>query len=217
MQLRRPSGAACASETASDMAKLHKRTHQVPENKGFSILALSETNPSFSSSPLSICSSPVVVRGRWPSAIHAMAARMNRDGTERDISSGFCLCRAAARWMQNEKTNPLRNCCFDQTKPNDPWKCSTFRTSSGSPPARDARAALIRPSRFSRRSHRENRAGYLLSLSERRYLEWRTRSGKTNPLRASRAVVLGSVKDSNTKRSQSLRSAERSKTRKRTH
>ena len=36
-------------------------------------------------------------RGRWPSAIHAMAARMNRDGSERVLSSGFCLCTSRSK------------------------------------------------------------------------------------------------------------------------
>jgi hypothetical protein len=47
---------------------------------------------------------PRIVRGKWPSAIHAMAARMNRDGSKRDLSSGF-RCLASA---ESAKTNPLR-------------------------------------------------------------------------------------------------------------
>jgi hypothetical protein len=45
-----------------------------------------------------------VVRGRWVGAIFALAAGENRDGPERDLSSGFCVPPN----VEIAKTNPLR-------------------------------------------------------------------------------------------------------------
>ncbi len=70
---------------------------------------------------------------------------------------------------KNAQTNPLypRNCC---TFCGGRWRRSTT--------GRAARPALISPSRFSLRSHRENRAGQLLSQTRAREATERERKNK---------------------------------------
>ena len=68
----------------------------------------------FSSSPVLLCLAhfsvlPPYVRGKWPSAIHAMAARMNRDGSMRVLSSGFCHgILVGRRYISNLR--PIHRC-----------------------------------------------------------------------------------------------------------
>jgi hypothetical protein len=82
------------------------------------------------------------------------------------LRASRAVVRGSARDLERYtevQNKPTRRCYFDETKPNDPWKCGTFRARWLSTTGSEAPPTLIRPSRFPRRSHRENRASYLLS------------------------------------------------------
>jgi len=123
--------------------------------------------------------------GRIDRTIHAAASQLKtREQTH--FSASSTSAPGALRRTSNEIMSSVKSA---KTNPLYAWNCGVFGEAGDTPPGREARPALISPSRFSHRSDGENRAGQLLSRKKAREAT-EEEDAKTNPLRASREVVL---------------------------
>ncbi len=115
--------------------------------------------------------------GRLDRSIYQAIWHLNRQ-KQTHFSATLSNGPAALRRASNGTMSRVKNA---KTKPLYAWNCSVFGEAGGSPPGREARPALISPSRLSHRSDRENPAGQLLSQKRARAAT-KEKDAKTNPL-----------------------------------
>jgi hypothetical protein len=169
-------------------AILHKRTHQVPESKGFSILAGHIRSHREHRERVLPPLSSVRHAGRKTQsdrrAGHLLSLSERRDLRMREIAETNPL----RRWRLDE-TNPLygRNCCISSI-----WCPAAEAHATHSHPSVTVLAS--KPSREPRRPPSQIRFDStgvppqrLRALAQREKGSWMTEIAKTNPLRASRS------------------------------
>src|SRR5271166_5629447 len=119
-------------------AKLHERSHQVPEKKHFRFW-LSRNEPTVLTPPLFSVLPPLFggsgLARRMPRTPMPRRHGMPRDGSMRVLCSGFRLCSAQLDRCktkeplkkQSDSQGPHFSIENYETKPNDPHRCSSFQ------------------------------------------------------------------------------------------